>query len=51
MIKQIIFAALFTIGVFCALFCGFMGLESDFWRMLFSVGLGAAALGIAGLVK
>jgi hypothetical protein len=57
--KQIIFATLFTGGVFCALFGGFMGfgvpysygLELEFWRMLFSVGLGAAVLGGAGLIK
>lgn len=57
--KQIMFTMLFTSGVFCALFGGVMGfgvphsygLDLDFWRVLFSVGLSAAVLGGVGLTK
>lgn len=59
MTKKIIFAALFVGGVFCALAGGMMGfgipqsygIELEFWRVLFSVGAGAAVIGGIGLTK
>lgn len=59
MTKQIIFAVLFAGGVICALFGGVIGfgvpqsygIELEFWRVLFSVGAGAAVIGGIGLTK